>query len=376
VWPSWVEGELADCKALREQLAPIAAAVEEEARRIGVIVPGARPSRAAFSFGSATPEAVELDQLSMAEWLDANVPGMTGEPIGSYLDMSMAGWYGLEMDQLSACTWMDYFVIPAPGADERWRIRGGNDHVTTMLADALPEGTLHLETPLEAMRVRSDGSYELGFDGIASPIVADIVILTLPFTTLRGVDLTEAGFDEGRMAAIDELGMGLDVKLFLQYERRPTEFDVDGRVWSGGMEHTDPNFQTWESSAAQPGSSGLITVYAGGANGASWTADELHAPAPDAFAAEYVRMIDEVVPGTASSFNGQAWLDLWARSVDAGLLRRVPTRSVHEVLGIDGPVRGCRAFRGRAHLDVQPGVPEWRRRKRSARGDRGAAGPR
>jgi monoamine oxidase len=163
------------------------------------------------------------------------------------------------------------------------------------------------------MRARGDGAVELRFGGVASPVVADLVILALPFTTLRLVDLDDAGFSDERIAAIRGMGMGMDVKLFLQYDRRPSTFEVAGRTWSGGMEHTDPHFETWESSAAQPGDSGLITVYAGGRTGASWTAGEPHAPAPAAFAAEYVGYIDEVVPGTASTFNGNAWLDLWTR---------------------------------------------------------------
>ena len=312
IWPNWVDGELTEGKALNDQLDRIARAVESEARRIGVIADGRRPSARAISYGSATPRAIELDAISMAEWLDARIPGVLREPIGAYLDASMAGWYGLEMDQLSACTWMDYFVIPAPGADERWHVRGGNDQVPNLLADRLPQGTLHLDAPLEAMRIRSDGAYELRFGGATSS-VADVVILALPFTTLRRVDLTDAGFGVQRMAAIDELGMGMDVKLMLQYDRRPDEFLVNGRPWSGGMDHTDPNFQTWESSAGQPGRSGLVTVYAGGRTGGSWTADELHAPAPDALAAEYRGMVDGVVPGTASASNGRTWLDLWTR---------------------------------------------------------------
>ncbi len=109
------------------------------------------------------------------------------------------------------------------------------------------------------------------------------------------------------------MGMGMDVKLLVQYDARPSAFRVGDRVWSGGMEHTVPHFETWESSAAQPGDSGLITVYAGGRTGASWTADVPHGPAPAPFAAEYVGYIDDVVPGTASHFNGTAWLDLWTR---------------------------------------------------------------
>jgi monoamine oxidase len=313
VSPNWIDGELVSSTDLREPLDEIAAAVGEEARRIGVIAPGHRPSDEAISAGTATPEAIELDRSSMAEWLDAHVPGVTTSPLGAYLDASMAGWYGLEMDQLSACLWMDYFVLPAPGADERWHVRGGNDQVPSRLADALPGGALELDRPLEAMRVRGDGAFELRFGGTSAPVNADIVVLTLPFTTLRDVDLSEAGLGAERLAAIDGLGMGLDVKLFLQYDRRPSQFDVGDRAWSGGMNHTAPSFQTWESSAGQTGTAGLITVYAGGRNGASWNADELHAPAPPAFAAEHVGMIDEVVPGTAPAFNGRAWLDLWTR---------------------------------------------------------------
>jgi len=313
IWPYWVDGELVRRKVIQEEVDRIAEAVEAEARRIGVITHDRRPSAAAISYGTATPRAIALDQMTMAEWLDEHVPGVTGSPLGGYLDASMAGWYGLEMDQLSACTWMDYFVLPAPGADERWHVRGGNDQVTDLLARRLPDGALRLGAPLEALRVQSDGSYELRVGGSASPVPADFVILALPFTTLRLVDLTDAGFTEERRAAITSLGMGMNVKLLVQYRRGPTSFGVGGRPWSGGMDRTDPHFQTWESSAGQPGSSGLITVYAGGSTGAGWAADDPHAPAPERFAAEYVGHVDEVVPGTAGAFNGRAWLDLWPR---------------------------------------------------------------
>jgi monoamine oxidase len=217
------------------------------------------------------------------------------------------------MDRLSACTWMDYFVLPWPGADERWHVRGGNDLVTAALADRLPPGAVELEAPLEALRRRLDGAYELRFTGLGSPVVADLVVLALPFSTLRFVDLDGAGFGAERLAAIRGLGMGSDVKLLVQYDRRPAAFEVGGRAWSGGMDHTEPHFQTWESSAAESGRSGLLTIYAGGRTGESWTADEPHAPAAEAFASEYVRHVDGVVPGTAERFTGRAWLDLWTR---------------------------------------------------------------
>jgi monoamine oxidase len=104
------------------------------------------------------------------------------------------------------------------------------------------------------VRQRGDGAFELRFGGRAEAVVADHVVLALPFTTLRRADLADAGFGAERLAAIRELGMGSDVKLIVQYDRRPRGFRVAGRTWSGGMDHTDPHFQTWESSAGELGS--------------------------------------------------------------------------------------------------------------------------
>jgi monoamine oxidase len=237
-WPYWLDGAVVPRGDVHEQLAPLSDAVEREARRIGVLGAGPVTARA---------------RLSMAEWLQTNVPDLVGTPLADYLDGAMAGWYGLEMDQLSACNWIDYFVIPAPEADERWHVRGGNDLVTTGLADALPPDALTLDAPLVGMRERSDGSYDLRFDRVRAPVHADLVILALPFTTLRLTDLSRAGFSPQRVAAIDAMGMGYDVKMFLQYERRPATFRVGDRAWSGGMEHTEPLFETWESSTGERG---------------------------------------------------------------------------------------------------------------------------
>ena len=184
-WPVWLEGEIVPGGTIDEGLVPLADAVEREARRIGVIDADGDVSAAAISYGTATPASVELDRLSMREWIEAEVPELVGSALLTYLDGSMASWYGLEMDQLSACNWMDYFVDPAPKADERWHVRGGNDQVPAMLADALPPGALTVEAPLVAIRARSDGSYDLSFDGVRSDVRADHVILALPFTTLR-----------------------------------------------------------------------------------------------------------------------------------------------------------------------------------------------
>ncbi len=309
VWPDWVGGKVMDHAVVKDHLDRISKAVTATAHAVGVFDAG-RASDAAYSYGTATPAAVEMDAQTMDAWLDDNVPGVPDDLKG-FLNESMAGWYGLDMPQLSALNWIDYFVIPSPGGDERWHVRGGNDQVPHRLAIFLPQGALHLDSALQSMARRSDGSYELRFTDSSQPVVADFVVLTTPWTTLRAVDLTGAGFDPYRTTAIDELGMGTDVKLLLQYTKRPWMFTVDGTAWSGGMEHTDPNFETWESSTDEPGRSGLITVYAGGSGSAVFANEAPHGVAPQALTDTVLGHIQDVVPGTKAAFNGKAWLDYW-----------------------------------------------------------------
>jgi monoamine oxidase len=255
-WPTWVDGRLVPRAELGEGIEAVAEAARREARRIGVL----RLGRRAMAHGTATPEAIALDARSMADWLDEHAPGAIGSPLGSFLDGQVAGWYGLEMDRLSACTWIDYFVTPWRGADERWHVRGGNDRVAARLAERLWPGSVRLEAPLEAMRERANGTLELRVGGVARVVRADVVILALPFTTLRLVDLDGAGFSSERRAAIDDLGMGVNVKLLLPYERRPSSFRVGDRPWSGGLDHTAPAFQTWESEPGRGGRAATVTV--------------------------------------------------------------------------------------------------------------------
>jgi monoamine oxidase len=279
---------------------------------VGVIGRSGKASDVAYSYGTVTAGARQMDELNMREWLDQHVPGVSGD-VKTFLDQAMSGWYGLDMAGLSALNWMDYLVIPYPGGDERWHVKHGNDQVPVLAAKALPAGTVQLESPLQALIKRSDGTYELRFGGSAPsrPVIADHVILTIPWTTLREVDLEGAGFSSYRMTAIRELGMGTDVKLIVQYHRRPATFKVHGRPWSGTVNYTNPNYQTWDSAPTEPGSAGLITVYAGGSGSKRFASPGYHAPAPEDLTATVLGQINQAVPGTRAQFNGKAWLDYW-----------------------------------------------------------------
>jgi monoamine oxidase len=101
------------------------------------------------------------------------------------------------------------------------------------------------------------------------------------------------------------------VKLIVQYHRRPATFKVHGRPWSGTVNYTNPNYQTWDSAPTEPGTAGLITVYAGGSGSRPFASPDYHAPAPEDLTATILGQINQVVPGTRDEFNGKAWLDYW-----------------------------------------------------------------
>jgi monoamine oxidase len=312
VSPSWINGHYFPYARVGAQTDRISAAITAQARRLGVIGAGGKASDLAYSYGTATAQAQQMDELNMREWIDQHVPGVPGD-VKTFLDQTMSGWYGLDMAGLSALNWIDFLVIPSPGGDERWHVKHGNDQVPVLAASALPAGTVQLESPLRAVIKRADGTYELRFGGSASstPVIADRVIITLPWTTLRDVDLEGAGFSGYRMTAIGELGMGTDVKLLLQYSQRPAAFRVHGAPWSGTVNYANPNYATWDSAPTQPGTAGLITVYAGGSGSQAFASTAYHAWAPRDLTATIVGQLDHVVPGTGKQFNGKAWLDYW-----------------------------------------------------------------
>jgi monoamine oxidase len=193
----------------------------------------------------------------------------------------------------------------ATESDERFHVHGGNDQLAWGLAERLPPGTLQLDRPLTALR-RRGSSYALSFAGTATEARADLVVLCLPFTALRRVDLGRAGLGARKRHCIEELGMGTNAKLLLQFHRHLSDHDR----WNG--EFYDEEIDTWCSSTDQRGRPGLLTVYSGGSYGAAQRGPTPHGPAPRGRVRVALDRVTEAVPGLAAEWNGDAWLDHWA----------------------------------------------------------------
>jgi monoamine oxidase len=296
--PIWVDGGLRDMTDVFADFDAFMSRLRADYRRVG-----------RYFYNQAGPEAVEFDRMTVTEWLEANLPSGAGSLLGRALGIFTQSFFGLEPGAMSAINLFEAFVIPYPGADERFRVAGGNDTIVQGLQRALPSQAIMTGHALEAAWARGDGRVGLRFSGVANDVVADRVVFALPFTVLRDLDLSGLSLSSRRRRAIAELAMGTNAKLNLQLDRSFAALD-----WTGSFLSDEPQYVTWDTTYGQtspaPGTP-VLTVYTGGNEGASYPTDVAHAHAPPSAVADALANLERGVPGVTAAWNGRAFLDSW-----------------------------------------------------------------
>jgi monoamine oxidase len=230
--------------------------------------------------------------------------------LGKFIDVAYTIEYGADIAQQSALNFIYLFGFGDPTdvpifgeSDEQFHVAGGNDQIVTKLAAAL-KGHIVTSTALTAVRQKGD-SYQLTLSsGSASTDVdADRVVLALPFSLLRQVDLGRAKFPAAKMTAINELPMGANTKLTLQFNRR---------VWNDlrctGETYGDTGFQnTWDSTLGQNGTTGVLTNFTGGTVALGFGASKT----PAQYANQFLKQLEPVLPGVTKAWSGAVALDYW-----------------------------------------------------------------
>ena len=262
-------------------------------------------------YNSNTQRGRELDAMSIADWIQAYVPGGMKSKLGQLLDVAYNIEYGAETNVQSSLNMLYLLGYSGQGqmrifgpSNEKYHVRGGNDQITARLGTEL-KGQIAREKALTSIRRNADGSYRLVFEsGLSTETVtADHVVLALPFSILRSLDYAKAGFSKVKTTAIEQLGMGTNSKLHVQFK---------DRLWNSlgcnGETYADTGYQnTWEVTRSQAGSSGILVNYTGGTIGASFGTGT-----PSERAAQFLKQIEPVLPGISSRWNGRATIDFWA----------------------------------------------------------------
>jgi monoamine oxidase len=287
-------------------------------RDMRAVAKAARADRQAAKYPATwddiSDEAKALDQMSVHDWIAARVPGGHGSSMGRLLDVALTTEFGLDTSEQSALNAVFFLTgRPQPNSiaylgrpDSRFTVVGGAQRLVEALVDFLPEGMVQFGARLTAIARLDDGTYGLSFDG-RDDVIVDRVALTLPFSVLRTIDFSAAGFDERKTAAIRDLGYGTGAKLVLQFSTRPWRKKGPWGAPMTGRILTDAGFQTsWEETRGQKGTEGILASVTGGSVGAAFT--DTSPAGVQAAAATFLTQLEAIVPGISATWTGRATL--------------------------------------------------------------------
>lgn len=221
------------------------------------------------TFDNHTDAGNALDNMTVNQWLDANVPGGLSSRFAKLMQSNAVAEYGLDPDQQSALNliyllgWNSQNSLdPLNGSDEKYVVRGGNDQLVTRMLDQLPAGTVRYGNRLVAVKQNANGSVRCSFKvgNKVSDVTADRVVLALPFSTLRDADLTQSEFSSVTLRAIRELDLGANAKIHVGVSRRPWV-----EQGFGGAAYTNlSGFQCgWDDSVNYPLPAGAFVLFPG-----------------------------------------------------------------------------------------------------------------
>jgi monoamine oxidase len=241
-------------------------------------------------------QLARLDQQSISQWLaTAGADPLLVE----VLSTAYTAEYGLEASEQSALnllTLIDYEQLTPfhiiGDSDERYRVRGGNDAITTALAKRLGS-QIQTACALERIHELSDGRYRLTLAKDAGRVeqTYDHVVLAVPFSTLRRVDLATSGLSERKRQLIASLGFGTNAKLIGGFTGRPWRERKAFSAIDDGLQWL------WDSTQQPAGNAGILTQFAGGRRGLT-----MGAGAAETQWQRTVPRIDEIFPGGAAAY--------------------------------------------------------------------------
>jgi monoamine oxidase len=265
------------------------------------LVDALRPTMASLTNGvtweNHSDFDVEIDNTTLRQLLeDAGASPLLRKVIDTIYTIE----YGREIDLQSCLSLLFFMHIDKRSrfqpfgvfSDERFHVLGGNEQIAQRLAAQLPGQTM-LGMRLIAARKLSDGRISLTFDHLGTTLTAvhDAVILTLPYSTLRLVDLHRSlGIPAWQRTIIRDFDHARNTKMNVGFSSR-----VWGNHGSEGASYSNlPNHQcTWEPnpSTATPGNAVMLD-YSGGRR-----AERLDPSMVDAEARRWLGDLEKVWPG-------------------------------------------------------------------------------
>jgi len=251
----YFEGRLMDQSDLRAAITPYANQIMKDVTSLPPFID--HTTAALFK---------HLDDMSISEYLDTL--GISGW-LNSFLNVVLTREYGIETKDQSAVNFLIMFVPPVETekdyqlfgpTHEVFKIKGGSQQLTDSIYGSVKDQVL-LNYKLTKVRQLDSGKYELTFlnQNQEKLILADYVLMTIPFSILRNISFSVSMPAEKRRC-IDELGYGNSCKFVMGVNQKPWRI-----AQKQGYTFTDLSFGAgWDSSQMQNPYHGSFTVFGGG----------------------------------------------------------------------------------------------------------------
>jgi len=340
-------GRLWDEADVVEQFRAVVANMRADLKRIS----------GAATFYEKNDADIELDHTDLATYFAARAAGLP--LVEAVLNEAYLAEYGLETSQQSTLNFLGFMRLnrqskfePFGVSDERFHLVNGNDGIVAGLQGKL-RGPVERGARLTRLAKAADGQFLLHFNGSAVPERADAVVLAIPFTVLRTVDLDASlGLSADKRRAIDTLGYGTNAKTMIAFTGRlwATQYGASGTAYSDLTHH-----QTcWETNRANAGARAILTDYASGDRGASL------GTAPAAVQAQvgaFLGDLEQTFPGVAATAlraGGDlvAHLEHWpSNPLSLGSYTCYTPGQFTTVAGLEGEAAGLLKFAGE-HADA------------------------
>jgi monoamine oxidase len=245
----YFEGRIRSEAELADKLRPLARIIARDNSRLNQ------------DFATYGPQ---FDQYSVKDYLD-NAASQIPEPwIRKLIELSIRTEYGVEPDQ-SSCLELLFLVPSVTGnradvissSDEAYVVQGGSGLIIERLGQSL-NGQIQTQMPLQ--RVAFNGrTYWLTFQNNQT-IEADYVIMALPFTILRNLDL-QVTLPPLFQKMIREVSLGKDEKILAGFSQKlwRQPFGFVSELWA------DLGFaQVLDDTQRQARNDGALAFYFGG----------------------------------------------------------------------------------------------------------------
>ena len=298
-----------------------------------------------------TPEALVLDNTTLRDYIGALhcKPWMKDILTAAYI-----AEFGLDTSEQSAINMLDMLDTDTSqgfrifgDSDEKYRIKAGNSKLIEHLAKEV-ESNIETKSMLTAIANKGE-KYLLSFKD-KDAVEVDYVILCVPFTMLRDVEIEVKEMTPEKKNAIQNLGYGQNNKLFLGYENRPWR---EGKnKFYGYLFHKDIH-DGWDSSSIKSVQSnkGAYCCFFGGEESIRLSKVAVNNPmAPPTHAwktdlptqeiDKYVNKMELVFPGSKNTYANKHVFACWSSYpwVKASYTCPKPGQWNNEILYVSEPI--------------------------------------